>query len=123
MKYLDSSLGKPLPEKSYAENCEFTARNIWVRERAPFITDQLIAVVCPFSECHRYILPGARTGVVWKGVDLEGLLVLLGAFSLREFFSFTYSQPVRFACQLILVSPDIEYSFRIRRVQSPAPIS
>ncbi|KAL4242513.1 Phosphatidylserine synthase 2 [Abortiporus biennis] len=29
MTYLDSSLGKPLPEKSYAENCEFTLTNIW----------------------------------------------------------------------------------------------
>lgn len=31
MIYLDPSLGKPLPEKSYAENCEFTPQNIWVR--------------------------------------------------------------------------------------------
>ncbi|KAJ8483372.1 hypothetical protein ONZ51_g4745 [Trametes cubensis] len=29
MKYLDPNLGKPLPEKSYAENCELTVQNIW----------------------------------------------------------------------------------------------
>jgi len=29
MKYLDPNLGVPLPEKSYAENCDFTATNIW----------------------------------------------------------------------------------------------
>ena len=33
MKYIDPSLGKPLPEKSYAENCDFTLTNIWVRAR------------------------------------------------------------------------------------------
>ncbi|OBZ68638.1 Phosphatidylserine synthase 2 [Grifola frondosa] len=31
MKYLDPNLGKPLPERNYAENCEFTFRNVWVR--------------------------------------------------------------------------------------------
>lgn len=30
MKYLDPNLGVALPEKSYAENCDFTAVNIWV---------------------------------------------------------------------------------------------
>lgn len=30
MKYLDPDLGIPLPEKSYAENCEFTLQNVWV---------------------------------------------------------------------------------------------
>lgn len=29
MTYLDSNLGKPLPEKSYGENCELTPQNIW----------------------------------------------------------------------------------------------
>ncbi|THG99318.1 hypothetical protein EW026_g2998 [Hermanssonia centrifuga] len=29
MKYIDPSLGRPLPEKSYAENCEFNLRNVW----------------------------------------------------------------------------------------------
>ena len=30
MKYLDPNLGKPLPEKSYAENCDLTFENLWV---------------------------------------------------------------------------------------------
>ncbi|TFY80441.1 hypothetical protein EWM64_g3576 [Hericium alpestre] len=30
MTYLDSNLGKALPEKSYAENCALTPANIWV---------------------------------------------------------------------------------------------
>lgn len=30
MVYIDPSLGKPLPEKSYAENCDFTPTNVWV---------------------------------------------------------------------------------------------
>eukprot|EP00842_Homolaphlyctis_polyrhiza_P006232 jgi/Hompol1/660/HPOL_004255-RA len=29
LKYFDSSLGQPLPEKSYAENCELTQEVIW----------------------------------------------------------------------------------------------
>ncbi|KAF8651936.1 hypothetical protein AX16_004580 [Volvariella volvacea WC 439] len=29
MTFLDPSLGRPLPEKSYAENCELTPQNIW----------------------------------------------------------------------------------------------
>ena len=33
MRYLDPSLGRPLPEKSYAENCEFTPQNVWVSGR------------------------------------------------------------------------------------------
>ena len=32
MTYLDPNLGRPLPEKSYAEDCSFTPRNIWVRQ-------------------------------------------------------------------------------------------
>ena len=28
MKYLDPNLGRPLPEKSYAENCELTVKNL-----------------------------------------------------------------------------------------------
>ncbi|ORY00524.1 phosphatidyl serine synthase [Basidiobolus meristosporus CBS 931.73] len=28
-KYIDPSLGTPLPDRSYAENCEFTVSNIW----------------------------------------------------------------------------------------------
>ena len=34
MKYLDPDLGKPLPEKSYAENCDLTAANLWVSSAA-----------------------------------------------------------------------------------------
>ena len=30
MTYLDPSLGKPLPEKNYAEDCSLTAKNFWV---------------------------------------------------------------------------------------------
>lgn len=30
MTYIDPNLGKPLPEKSYAENCAFTVTNVWV---------------------------------------------------------------------------------------------
>ncbi|KAI0079487.1 PSS-domain-containing protein [Panus rudis PR-1116 ss-1] len=29
MTYLDPNLGKPLPEKSYAENCDLTVQNVW----------------------------------------------------------------------------------------------
>ncbi|TEB40083.1 phosphatidylserine synthase 2 [Coprinellus micaceus] len=29
MTYIDSSLGKPLPEKSYAEDCAVNAKNLW----------------------------------------------------------------------------------------------
>ncbi len=31
MKYLDPNLGRPLPEKSYAEDCDLTVDNVWVR--------------------------------------------------------------------------------------------
>lgn len=37
MTYLDPNLGKPLPEKSYAENCEFTLANVWVRTFSIFL--------------------------------------------------------------------------------------
>jgi phosphatidylserine synthase 2 len=30
LKVIDSSLGVPLPERSYAENCSFTWNNIYV---------------------------------------------------------------------------------------------
>ncbi|EPQ54628.1 PSS-domain-containing protein [Gloeophyllum trabeum ATCC 11539] len=29
MTFIDPNLGKPLPEKNYAENCEFTLENVW----------------------------------------------------------------------------------------------
>jgi len=30
MTFVDPKLGKPLPEKNYAEDCSLTAKNIWV---------------------------------------------------------------------------------------------
>jgi phosphatidylserine synthase 2 len=30
MTLIDSNLGVPLPEKNYAENCDFTPTNVWV---------------------------------------------------------------------------------------------
>jgi phosphatidylserine synthase 2 len=30
MTYLDPNLGRPLPEKNYAENCALTPQNVWV---------------------------------------------------------------------------------------------
>lgn len=36
MKYLDPNLGRPLPEKSYAENCDLTVDNVWVRPASLF---------------------------------------------------------------------------------------
>ena len=30
MTYIDPSLGKPLPEKSYAEDCSLNTRTLWV---------------------------------------------------------------------------------------------
>jgi phosphatidylserine synthase 2 len=37
MTYIDSDLGRPLPEKNYAENCEFTLLNIWVRHTVSWL--------------------------------------------------------------------------------------
>ena len=36
MKYLDPNLGRPLPEKSYAENCDLAVDNVWVRPASLF---------------------------------------------------------------------------------------
>jgi phosphatidylserine synthase 2 len=30
MKFIDPKLGRPLPEKSYGENCALTFHNVWV---------------------------------------------------------------------------------------------
>src|ERR1700761_1447065 len=38
MTYLDPNLGRPLPEKNYAENCAFTPQNLWVTTSSPRIT-------------------------------------------------------------------------------------
>ena len=35
MTYLDPNLGRPLPEKNYAENCAFTPQNVWVAVFSP----------------------------------------------------------------------------------------
>jgi phosphatidylserine synthase 2 len=32
MKLVDPTLGRPLPEKSYAENCDMTLGTLWVSE-------------------------------------------------------------------------------------------
>ena len=37
MKYLDPNLGRPLPEKSYAENCDLTVENLWVSSICPLL--------------------------------------------------------------------------------------
>ena len=37
MTLIDPTLGVPLPEKSYAEDCSFTPRNIWVRGSHSFL--------------------------------------------------------------------------------------
>ena len=77
MKYLDPSLGRPLPEKSYAENCEFTPTNVWVRGNCQLFGFSMLRQ--RLTECHRYLLPRARARLVWQGPDPQGLLVLLGA--------------------------------------------
>jgi phosphatidylserine synthase 2 len=33
MTYIDPSLGRPLPERNYAEDCSFTPHNVWVSLR------------------------------------------------------------------------------------------
>ena len=43
MTYLDPNLGVPLPEKSYAENCAFTPRNVWVRMVLQFMVVQCLS--------------------------------------------------------------------------------
>lgn len=44
MKLIDPSLGVPLPEKSYAENCAFTPRNVWVRLSSSFSLNKMGSV-------------------------------------------------------------------------------
>lgn len=79
MKYIDSSLGVPLPEKSYAENCELTFRNIWVcpnmnelRQYEPWLF---------LSGLDRHFLRCPRLRMVWESPDSPWLLVLLGTWS------------------------------------------
>ena len=44
MKFLDPSLGRPLPEKSYAENCDLTVENVWVRSRVAVVSRGVLSV-------------------------------------------------------------------------------
>jgi phosphatidylserine synthase 2 len=41
MTLIDSTLGVPLPEKSYAEDCSFTPRNVWVRGSRSFLNPRV----------------------------------------------------------------------------------
>lgn len=41
MKILDPSLGVPLLEKSYAEDCSFTIMNLWVMSTRLSFSDQV----------------------------------------------------------------------------------
>ena len=63
MTYLDSNLGKPLPEKSYGENCELTPQNIWVRCALQiFLSGPHFLRETGFN---RHLLFGACAGLVW----------------------------------------------------------
>jgi phosphatidylserine synthase 2 len=86
MTYLDPSLGRPLPEKSYAENCSPTLQNIWVNVPLHLGMHTLFDV--SHAECRRHILFGARLGLVWESSDITRLLVLLGKlqFAIRVNF-------------------------------------
>jgi phosphatidylserine synthase 2 len=46
MTYIDPSLGKPLPEKSYGENCAFTWSNVWVCVNAPLCDEPTLSSIC-----------------------------------------------------------------------------
>lgn len=74
MKYLDPGLGVALPEKSYAENCEFTPQNIWVMS----LIVPCSTLLTDFPECNRHLLSRPCIGLVWEGADTSRLLVLLG---------------------------------------------
>jgi len=45
MTLLDPSLNRPLPEKSYAENCDLTPQNIWVRQLRYFKTASITTLI------------------------------------------------------------------------------
>jgi Phosphatidyl serine synthase len=78
MTYLDPNLGRPLPEKNYAENCAFTPQNVWVTVFFHFASVPFLDMSC--AECHRHILFGTHIRLVWESFDLARLLVLLGKF-------------------------------------------
>jgi hypothetical protein len=61
MTLIDSNLGTPLPEKSYAEDCSLTAANIWVRTFLGFCFQRPKGIV----ECSRHILCCSCSGLVW----------------------------------------------------------
>jgi hypothetical protein len=76
MVLLDPSLGVPLPEKSYGEDCSLTPTTLWVRVLAFFQTT--FNNICKRTERFRHFCPRSHFGVVWEGDDSERLLVLLG---------------------------------------------
>lgn len=94
MKALDPSLGVPLAEKSYAEDCSFTPKTLWVRLSifSPWIIIDAIMIVQNAIDifCLAHALGWVRrfsqftlmiliySLVVWKGFDSSRLLVLLG---------------------------------------------
>lgn len=81
MKYLDPNLGRPLPEKSYAENCELTVENLWVSNTRRVVPRGFSpSLTHAAEERARYILHRTRAGLVRQGVDPARLLVLLGMF-------------------------------------------
>ena len=75
LTYIDSNLGVPLPEKSYAEDCSLTPQTLWVW---PFFIPVSFRPFQRILECDRYLLLGACSGMVREGNDSTGLLVLLG---------------------------------------------
>ena len=83
MRFLDPSLGVPLPEKSYAENCEFMVKNVWVS--VPLRTCSFVRRpdTCADGrrnvERSRHLLSRTCAGLVRQGPYSQGLLVLLGA--------------------------------------------
>jgi hypothetical protein len=78
LKYIDPTLGVPLPEKNYAENCEITPENIWVGQSQIFVTFALI-VTSVGSNGHFCF--GTYSGLVRKVFAAEGLLDLLDLFA------------------------------------------
>ena len=59
LTYIDPNLGRPLPEKSYGENCAFTVQNIFVS-----LTPSISAYVLTSSGRTRYLLRRACLGLV-----------------------------------------------------------
>jgi hypothetical protein len=75
MTIIDPNLGVPLPEKSYAENCELTPTVFWVSaspSEKRWFPYRLLG-------CVGYLLCRSCPRVVRQSHDLARLLVLLGA--------------------------------------------